>query len=517
MCNPLSIWYVVHAALYALTSRQIDANAAESRARTVLLGLGFPLDKIDDSMSKLSGGWRTRCDLACALCQKVDILFLDEPTNFLDLPSVIWLQDYINGPALEDTTVVVVTHDRDFADAVAQELLILRHKKIERFKGNLSTYEREKIKKIRYLSTMSEAKDKQKAHIEQSIKNNINAAKRSGDDKKLKQAAMRQKKLDERWGMEVSAKGGRWKLNRDHAGYHGSLRAAIEIPDFDAIPRIKLPMLPPDLRFPGALVNLEKVSYGYSKKGPVVVNEVDLTIYQGNRIGLCGLNGSGKTTLVSLIDGTANATKGSITRHSRVQISRFSQLSVEELDAVCVATPNITALQHLIEFAGSKLEEKDGWAILGSLGLGTPAINSIPLMALSGGQKVRLALAKKVYTAPHLLILDEVTTHLDGETILALIFALREFEGALLVITHDRFFMRCVVEAENPAKISSRAALENMGDDEDSEDEEDETDPKKGIIYRMFKGGLKVLDGGMEQYEDICTRTAAKLTQKSKS
>src|ERR1700761_4574622 len=197
----------------------MDAAAAESRARTVLLGLGFALEKIDDSMSKLSGGWRTRCDLACALCHTADILLLDEPTNFLDLPSIIWLQDYITGPDLEGTTVVVVTHDRDFADATADELLILRNHKIERFRGNLSKYESEKIKKIKWMSTMKDAKDKQKKHIEQSIASNIRAAKQKGDEKKLKQAASRQKKLDDRWGLEVSAKGHRFKLNRDNAGY----------------------------------------------------------------------------------------------------------------------------------------------------------------------------------------------------------------------------------------------------------------------------------------------------------
>ena len=158
-------------------------------------------------------GWKTRCSLACALCQSIDLLLLDEPTNFLDLPAIIWLENYIQnlGPSV---TVLVVTHDRAFADGVADELLVMRNMTLERFRGNLSNYEIERAKKYKYLSRMKEAQDKQKKHIESTIDKNVKAAKRAGDDKKLKQAAQRKKKLDERWGMEVSAKGGRFKLNR---------------------------------------------------------------------------------------------------------------------------------------------------------------------------------------------------------------------------------------------------------------------------------------------------------------
>ena len=209
----------------------MDAAAAEAKARRVLLGLGFKEDRIDKPKSQLSGGWQTRCDLACALTQYADVLLLDEPTNFLDLPSIIWLQDYIN--SMTNTTVLITTHDRDFGDAVAEELILLRNQVLEPFRGNLSLYEREKWKKIQYLTKMKDAKDKQKKHIEKSIAGNIKAAKDKGDDKKLKQAASRQKKLDNRWGLEVGLKGGRFKLNRDLVGYHTSQRAKIEIPDFE--------------------------------------------------------------------------------------------------------------------------------------------------------------------------------------------------------------------------------------------------------------------------------------------
>jgi ATPase subunit of ABC transporter with duplicated ATPase domains len=131
---------------------------------------------------------------------------------------------------------------------------------------------------------------------------------------------------------------------------------------------------------------------------------------------------------------------------------------------------------------------------------------------LSGGQKVRLALAKLLWSPPHLLILDEVTTHLDGDTILALVIALGNYEGALLVITHDRFFMRCVIEGQSPYKLVPRANAEDKPEDDESEDEE-ETGARVGVVYRLVKGQLKKLDGGMEQYEEIAGRVAARLSK----
>ncbi|KAH7069620.1 P-loop containing nucleoside triphosphate hydrolase protein [Paraphoma chrysanthemicola] len=426
----------------------MDAAEAEAKARVVLLGLGFKEDRIDKPMTELSGGWRTRCDLACALTQYADVLLLDEPTNFLDLPSIIWLQDYIRN--LKGTTVLITTHDRDFGDAVAEELIVLRKQVLETFRGNLSLYERERWKKAKWLTKMKDAQDKQKKHIEKTIAGNIKAAKDKGDDKKLKQAASRKKKLDERMGMQVGLKGGRFKLNRDLAGYHTSNRAEIEVPDFDPPPDLSFPKQPPDLRFPGALVNLEKVSFAYPgrKKAPTLI-DIDLTIHPGSRIGLAGLNGSGKTTLVSLIIGSADAgglmpTSGTITRHARARIGRFSQQSVEEISAIASSNPQLTALKHIMEGGGAEMQEKDARGLLGGLGLHGQTVSDVPLNLLSGGQKVRVALAKLLWPPPQLLILDEVTTHLDSDTIMSLVIALKDYDGALLVVTHDRFFMRYV-------------------------------------------------------------------------
>ncbi|KAG9187119.1 hypothetical protein G6011_04990 [Alternaria panax] len=504
----------VHASLELM-----DANEAEAKARVVLLGLGFKEDRIDKPVSELSGGWKTRCDLACALTQYADILLLDEPTNFLDLPSIIWLQDYICN--LKDTTVLITTHDRDFGDAVAEELIVLRNQMLETFRGNPSLYERERWKKARYLTKMKEAQDKQKKHMEKSIAGNIKAAKDKGDDKRLKQAACRKKKLEDRMGLQVGLKGGRFKLNRDLAGYHVSRRAEIEVPDFDAPVHLSFPHQPAELKFPGALVSLERVSFAYPGRRKLpILTDVSLTIHPGARVGLVGLNGSGKTTLVSLImgsdeEGGLEPTSGTIARHARVRIGRFSQQCVEEMTGVALSNPHMTALRHLMDCTGDGTQEKAARAVLGGLGLHGQTVSDVPLALLSGGQKVRVALAKLLWRPPQLLILDEVTTHLDADTMLGLVTALSQYDGALLVVTHDRFFMRSVVEGQSPYKLAPgiHAACDDEADDS-SESDDDEARLAPGSVFRLTsRGQVRKLDAGMDGYEHIAARTAAQLAR----
>ncbi|SJL03676.1 related to positive effector protein GCN20 [Armillaria ostoyae] len=470
----------------------INSGSAEARARSVLLGLGFQPEQLDQPFSSLSGGWRTRCELACALFQKVDILLLDECTNFLDLPAVVWLQSYLH--SLEDTTVLVITHDRDFADAVAQELLVLREQKIETFKGNLSAFEREKRKQIKWMTRMKDAADKKTAHMEETIQSNIAAARRTGDDKKLKQAVSRKKKIEERSGLEVSAKGTRFKLNRDLAGYHLKNRADFEIPTMDPPVKIALPSEPPPLRYPGALVSFEHVSFRYASKKPMVLSDITFSLHPGERIGL----------------GT-QTTQGTINLHPRLRMAHFSQHEVEALTELGTVQPTTTALSHLLQLPPKALNESTARRILGSLGLSGTTVSDVPLSKLSGGQKVRVALAacllsgsgEEAYAAPHLLVLDEVTTHLDTDTITALVDSLRNFEGALLVVTHDRYFMRAVVEGEL---------------DEENEDDSDDADcttrsraTTTGRVYRLVKGQMKLLEGGMRKYEQIAEKAAQKV------
>ena len=475
-------------------------DATEDRARSVLRGLGFSEQQIADSISKLSGGWRSRCDLACSLVQQFDILMLDEPTNFLDLPAIIWLQRYIND-TLRDKTVVVVTHDRDFADAVADELILMRlkpAKSIETFKGNLTEYEAEKRRQIRRMTKMSEAQDKKTKHMEGSIQKSLQAARKKGDDKKLKQAASRRKKLEERSGLEVNAKGGRFKLNRDFGCYHTSRRADIEIPGFDPPVGLSLPAQPAPLRHPGSLVSLENVSFKYPGSTTWTLKDLNLVISPGDRVGLAGLNGSGKSTLMNLIlatfSGGIQPQKGAIASHPKARCGYYSQHAIEELDALGREQPELTALKHLHDNHPEQTEQELR-GVLGGFGLRGNVVSHAPLAALSGGQRVRVALAFAMFDSPHLLILDEVTTHLDADTIEALVEQLRYWEGALLIATHDRHFMRCVVEREKDHGLSGEAS------EESSSERDEEGTP--GTVYRMFKAGLKKLDGGMMQYETL--------------
>lgn len=498
----------------------MDAASAEAKARAVLVGLGFSQDSLTQPRANLSGGWRTRCSLACALCQSVDLLLLDEPTNFLDLPSIIWLERYIQDMS-DDTTVMVVTHDRAFGDEVADELLVLRHQQLERFRGNLSMYETDRLKTYKHMTRMQSALDKQKKHVESSIQNNIQSAKRAGDDKKLKQAASRKKKLDERMGMEVSKKGTRFKLNRDMAGYFLSNRADIEVPTFDPPAELKIPSQPADLRHPGSLVSFEKVNFSYvvAKKRVPILYDIDLTVHLGDRIGIAGLNGSGKSTLVSLSmgHGASDSTKpmlpssGTVTRHTRLTMGLYSQQSAEELEALTASQPQATALSHLMEFIGPSYSEQEARGLLSGVGLAGKIASDVPIALLSGGQRVRLALAKILHNPPQLLILDEVTTHLDTDTIQALVTALRDYEGAILVVTHDRFFMKCVVEGISMKELAAISRPED--EDEQSEDSEDEEVEEKRtrVVYRLSKGKLIKLERGMQQYEEIAARSATKL------
>ncbi|EME88709.1 ABC transporter, ABC-F family, GCN-EF3 type [Pseudocercospora fijiensis CIRAD86] len=504
----------------------MDAEGAEAKARDVLKGLGFSEERLMRPRSHLSGGWRTRCSLACALCRTVDLLLLDEPTNFLDLPSIIWLERYISEELSPDTTVLVVTHDRAFGDSIAEELLILRNQLLERFRGNLSQYETDRLKSYKYLTRMKEAQEKQKSHLQYQIQGNINAARRAGDDKKLKQAASRKKKLDERMGMEVSAKGTRFRLN-DQAGYFNSSRQEIEVPDFDPPVELKIPTHPPDLRFFGSLVSFEGVGFSYTtsieegkgkgKKAEekiLVLEDVNFTIHQGDRMGVAGLNGSGKSTLVKLVMGRKGMEldSGTIQMHPRGKIALYSQLSASELEILANSRPGLTALSLLLETMPAESKEQEARAILSGLGLVGKIASDVPISLLSGGQRVRLALARIFVDPPHLLILDEVTTHLDTDTILGLVEALKGYEGADLVVTHDRFFMKTVVEGVRVGDLAvGNRPGENEGESEESEEVEEVEIKRTRGVFRLAKGRLRRLERGMEEYEEIAARSASKL------
>lgn len=448
-----------------------------------------------------------RTNLASALLQQTDILILDEPTNFLDLLGIIWLQRFLlqlreTGP--NPPTVVLVSHDRDFINTVCQELIILRDHELTYFRGDLNTYDSSIRDKKLYLGRMRDAQEKQKTHIQQTIAQNIKQGKAAGDENKLRQAKSRQKKLDNRMGMEKSATGGRFKLNRDLAGYHLTARAEIDVPVDEKGVNIFLPPAP-DLRFPGPLVSLEKVSFKYpstkkSQPSPIVLQDINLTIHTGDRIGVVGLNGSGKSTLIQLLTDTTKPTSGIATRHPRVRMGYYSQHAVEDLQALGRSDPELTALSLLTKDVEAALDEGEIRGLLGSLGLPGRTASDVPLTKLSGGQLVRLALARLLWQTPQLLILDEITTHLDFYTVTALADALSAWNGAILCVSHDRYLIRRVVEGEKDKGIDS---------DNGEEDEEDDT--RRRIVYLLKSGLLKGLEKGVLGFEESLEKRVEKL------
>ncbi|KAF3067024.1 ABC transporter F family member 4 [Daldinia childiae] len=482
----------------------------ESKAKKILTGLGFTESRIAQRVSSLSGGWKMRTALAAALLQDTDILILDEPTNFLDLLGIIWLQRHLIALAesSDPPTLILVSHDRDFI-SLCTDLLIIKDKDLTYFHGDLPTYEASRAEKKAYLTKMKDAQDKQKEHIQQTIQRNMREGKAKDDQNKIRQAKSRQKKLDDRWGMEVNAKGGRFKLNRDLVGYHLTARAEIDIPQNERPVSFTLPD-PSELRFPGALISLEKVSFRYTRdaKAPVVLKDIDISVSMGDRIGILGLNGSGKSTLIKLLVEETRPSSGTATKHPRLKLGYYAQHAVEMLQKMGREDPQMTALGLLMGENDDGLDEGEIRGLLGSLGLPGRLASDVPVRRLSGGQLVRLELARILRRRPHCLVLDEATTHLDYETVAALREALRDWEGAVVLVSHDRWFVRGVVEG--------------VGGDDGEEREEDGRGAGAGaggaagglrrrLVCRLRAGAMSVLEGGVSEFEEGVERRVRKM------
>jgi ATPase subunit of ABC transporter with duplicated ATPase domains len=479
----------------------------EAKARGVLSGLGFTDTRLQRKVSTLSGGWRMRCQLAAALLQTADVLILDEPTNFLDMLGMLWLQKYLEDlrDSAPDTAVVIVSHDRDFVNATCDELMILREKQLVYFQGNLDSYEKSTRHEILRMSRMKEAQDKQIAHMSKTVANSIQQGKKTGDDNKLRQAKSRQKKLDERMGMEVNAKGGRFKLNRDRAGWHENSRNAIEVPKEDEVVSLRFPSAP-EMRFRSSLISLENVSYKYPRAPKPALQDVNLIVHPGDRIGLLGLNGAGKTTLVQLLTSTLRPASGNLQTYPRLKVGFYSQHIVDELAKKGSADPNLTALSMVLQESSElsiSFEEQDARKLLAGTGLVGRTVSDTPVTKLSGGQLVRLALALLFLDPPHVFILDEPSTHLDLATVSALARALQEYDGAVVLVSHDRFMIRTIVEGE-PVDV------DDSEDEESDHRVEEEEDRRRRMVYEVKAGKVKQLGGGVAAWETTLEKRLAK-------
>ncbi|KAK3813225.1 MAG: P-loop containing nucleoside triphosphate hydrolase protein [Benniella sp.] len=469
--------------------QQIEADSAEARARELLQGLGFTPANQDLPIKQFSGGWKMRIALAQALFLKPDLLLLDEPTNHLDLPAIIWLQNYLVEHLSQDQTVVVVSHDRNFLNTVSQEIIRLRDYKLDYFPGNFDEYENKMEDKAKMKDRIVAALEKKRKHVQDTINKQRSIMHKTGDDKRGAVIASRQKKLERLAGYNKTESGKRFKQSY-HAGFHLTMGLVVEkeVPE----PPVTIPLPEPkELRGnPSTLLSLNNVTFSYPgaperKTGPVLQN-VSLSLHQSSRIALLGPNGCGKSTIMSLLAGDATPTSGTVERFSSlVKIGYYSQHNVDKLDGYSTKS----ATQYLMDtFPEEYKTQVQARKYLGSFGISGPCA-VLPMSTLSGGQKARVALAICVHGGPQVLLLDEITNHLDMATIQGLIVALKEFTGAVVLVSHDAYFVKAVCEDHDEDELS----------DED-EDDALKAQEEAGVVYRVKGGKLHRLEGGVDQY-----------------
>jgi ATP-binding cassette subfamily F protein 3 len=387
-----------HIAVLHARLGEIDAYTAPARAAQLLNGLGFNHLEQQKSVSGFSGGWRVRLNLAKALMCRSDILLLDEPTNHLDLDAVLWLENWLT---YYPGTLLLISHDRDFLDHVVDHIAHLTQQQLKLYAGNYSVFEKQLATDLLVQQAAYEKQQKKVAHLQSFI--NRFKAKAS----KARQAQSRIKALER---MEaVSA------VHMDSPfQFH-----------------FKEPS-----KCPNPLVRLEDVSIIYGEKS--IISSVNLGIAPQARIALIGPNGAGKSSLIKLLAGELAVGHGRRDTGGGLKIGYFAQHQIDHLSL------NETPLDHLRKIA-EKIVEKELRTYLGSFGFSENRTFE-PVKNFSGGEKSRLALALIVWQQPNLLLLDEPTNHLDLDMRYALSLALQEYQGAMILVSHDRFLIRTTVD-----------------------------------------------------------------------
>ncbi len=376
----------------------IDAWTIRSRASTLLHGLGFSNEQLERPVSDFSGGWRMRLNLAQALICRSDLLLLDEPTNHLDLDAVIWLEKWLKS---YQGTLILISHDRDFLDPVVDKIIHIEQESMFEYTGNYSSFERQRAVRLSQQQAMYESQQQRVAHL-QSFVDRFKAK-----ASKAKQAQSRIKMLER---MEMIA-----PAHVDNP-FHFSFRAPESLPN--------------------PLLKMEKVSAGYGDR--IILDSIKLNLVPGSRIGLLGRNGAGKSTLIKLLAGELAPVRGDIGLAKGIKLGYFAQHQLEYLRA------DESPLQHLSRLAPQEMEQKLR-DYLGGFGFQGDKVTE-NTGRFSGGEKARLVLALIVWQRPNLLLLDEPTNHLDLDMRQALTEALIEFEGALVVVSHDRHLLRSTTD-----------------------------------------------------------------------
>jgi ATP-binding cassette subfamily F protein 3 len=377
----------------------IDAHSAPARAVTILHGLGFDAQAQARPLSEFSGGWRMRVALAAVLFSRPDLLLLDEPTNYLDLEGTLWLVDYL---ARYPASVVVISHDRDLLDAVATHILHLDRGKLSIYRGDYSAFEKQRREAQRLAAKGARKQEEQRKHLQAFVDRFRAKA------TKARQAQSRLKMLEK---MEPIA----------------------TIVD-DAVLPIRLPSPQKPLSPP--IIALENASVGYGER--VVLSRLSLSLSHDDRIGLLGANGNGKSTFAKLLAGRLAPCGGDMVRAAKLEAGFFAQHQIDDLNLV--DTPYSVFARLMPGAPEARIRSRAAQAGFSGARAETKVEN------LSGGEKARLLLGVASFDAPHLLILDEPTNHLDIDSRAALIEAINDYEGAVVLVSHDRYLLEACAD-----------------------------------------------------------------------
>jgi len=383
----------LHAALDVISS-----YSAASRAARLLDGLGFTAPKMQDSVSSFSGGWRMRLNLAQALMCRSDVLLLDEPTNHLDLDAVLWLQDWLGHYT---GTLLLISHDRDFLDTITDHIVHIEQGQAEIYTGNYSAFERMRAEKLAQQQSSYQKQQREIAHIQSFV------TRFKAQATKARQAQSRIKALER---MELIS------------------MAHVDSPFNFTFPAPK--------KMPNPLLTLDEVTIGYEHK--IILPNISLSIAAGDRIGLLGSNGAGKSSLLKTLAGELPPLLGKRLEADALNIGYFAQHQLEQLHL------DENPLWHFQQI-DKQATEKELRHFLGGFDFcGDKVVEAVK--PFSGGEKARLVLAILVYKNPNLLLLDEPTNHLDLDMCHALSVALQDFQGAMVVVSHDRHLLRSVTD-----------------------------------------------------------------------
>ena len=378
---------------------EVNEGAVVAQAKTILSGLGFSEADSVRMVRDFSGGWRNRIALARALMRPADLLLLDEPTNHLDIDSLIWLENWLKRV---EATVVIISHDREFLDRAVGTIWSVEDGTVCRYAGNYSQFERERIEKLRQQDAARKAYETEAAHLTSYIERFRSKA------TKARQAQSRIKMLERLEAVEPVRAKREWRFR----------------------------FLKP-VRLPEHLVDAENLAVGYGDRQ--VLSRVTFSVRSGERIGILGVNGAGKSTLVKAIVGDLAPMAGELRRGQGLEIGYFAQ---HQLDQLRMDESPLEQLRHI----APDTREQELRDFLGTYRFSGDFATS-PVGPMSGGEKARLALALIAWRKPNLLVLDEPTNHLDMETREALTMALSTYEGAVLLVSHDRHLLRAVTDA----------------------------------------------------------------------